>query len=436
MRLFTSGIELQTLTAEVEFDAVVGAGGLSIDTTTKRSGAASLAVSGFSSGAASAVGHRVTASSNGFVDGVSCFFRGYLCITTLPSGLNSIAGVCVSEALTDLQHTIRLDSDGTLELWADQGGAAAQSLVAAGSIVLSAGTGTWHRIEGFLKRDGTSPGAGADSYEIRVDGVTDMSGSTASFTSQIRRTVAWGANLSQEAQTTGSWRWDDFAVNDSAGTAQNSWPGAGSVAHIRPNATGEFSQTITLTGSIPAATAWEALDELPISDSVDQVSMITNCTGWAAAGSRFMVNMQPGSLAGIGASDAITLVAIGARGGNNDASGSAWIIGIQTSNGGTKAETAAIQIFGVGLIYTHARAQPRAPFTNYTDPDGAAWTPATVDSLQIGQRASDATPDYNVMAMWAIVEYVPAAVGGRTTKNTRSHPLGVRSGMGFRKAAA
>ena len=51
------------------------------------------------------------------------------------------------------------------------------------------------------------------------------------------------------------------------------------------------------------------------------------------------------------------------------------------------------------------------PITAYTDPDGAAWTNTTLDSMQIGYKLTTAPGTagrrIDVTTIWAYVDYTP-----------------------------
>jgi hypothetical protein len=54
---------------------------------------------------------------------------------------------------------------------------------------------------------------------------------------------------------------DDFAINDDTGTFENTEPGPGKIALVKPN--GDNSVTWTKDGSAPAATNFEGVDDVP-----------------------------------------------------------------------------------------------------------------------------------------------------------------------------
>lgn len=83
---------------------------------------------------------------------------------------------------------------------------------------------------------------------------------------------------------------------------------------------------------------------------------------------------------------------------------------IMKTSGGTKSQSAGI-IPNSTTWKTNQNATPWTyPLTLYFDPDGAAWTQSTLDTLQAGiLNTQTTTPRCDVSDVWALVEYVPAA---------------------------
>ena len=112
-RLWDTGCELQSVTSGVEWDTTTGSP--TIDTTTKRSGAASLRCN--PSAATAFVRHNIggTVGTNNF------YFRFYLYIVTSTDALDTI--FMVRDDFPSANMTIRLNSNRTLELWNEDDGA-------------------------------------------------------------------------------------------------------------------------------------------------------------------------------------------------------------------------------------------------------------------------------------------------------------------------
>jgi hypothetical protein len=128
------------------------------------------------------------------------------------------------------------------------------------------------------------------------------------------------------------------------------------------------------------------------------------------------VGVENSSVAGIGASDAITLVQVGTRDTNGGGTTSNRNARLKSQASGTVL-SGPNNSLNSSTWWTNARTSTNGvapyPITSYVDPQaGGAWTPALLDAMQVGIRASDATPDIWVSTLWALVEYVPAVGGG------------------------
>jgi hypothetical protein len=383
-RLWTSGFELQSATAAVEWQVVGGSPAIS--TSIKRSGAASLQISGLASGTPKFVLQRVNTTFSAYV------VRFYLYYVTLPSAENTIFTFVNGITITAPSLNIRLQTDGSLKLYSDA------TVIGSASSALSANT--WYRIEVRYSED---PAPGSQIGSARVDGSDFASSSALTLTDM--QSIVLGGNLRSEAQTQGEWYVDDVAFNDSLGANQNSYPGAGSVVYMRPDATGD-NNSGTLGGSAPAATTWESLDETTPNDGTDFVSFsnIANVLD---------VNCASAATAGIGASDTVTLVQVGLRWNATTAAACSSQLRIKSQASGTTA-TGTLTTTAVTAWHINDDTTPRNyKLTSYADPQaGGSWTPSLLDSMQIGIQTNDVTPNPEFSALWAVVDYVPAVGGG------------------------
>jgi hypothetical protein len=363
-------------------------------TTTKRSGAYALRINGLVSGARLGLEQRFLGS---VVD--SCYSRFYLYVSTFPSAKNTI--FTIAGNTLSLRSGIMLENNGALTAIGNIG--TTEHTSAAGVIT----SGAWHRVE-FYQNVTTN------QLIVRVDGVDVLDFSDYDVTLGTQFAMI-GGNLQQEAQTTGEWFFDDVALNDTTGTTQNSWCGEGSIVHVHPNAAGDFSEG-TLTG---AATRWEAVGDVA-PDTTTYVLMVANGSSWGVA-DRLMVGCESAASRGIGASDAITFVAVGAMVNNLSASGSQFVVAVESQASGTRADGAARTFLSSTDRYVvngYQDSNRNYTLYSYTDPQsGGAWTPALIDSMQIGIRGPDANPDFRVTKLWALVEFVASA------PTTKARPL-------------
>lgn len=274
-----------------------------------------------------------------------------------------------------------------------------------GTITL--GTNTWYVIE--FKVDATQS-AGSDIIEVKVDEVAQITNTGLTLTTG-QDVIFFGGNLSDETATTGEWYFDDLAFNDNAGSVQNSYPGAGQIKHLKPNAAGDVAEG-SAGGSVPAATGWQSVDEETPNDGTDYWNLADPSTG-ATDADRLQVNLEASGLT----NETIVLAAVGARIGNDGSANSSFALGIKSQASGTIVEGSTITFVGAGGTFvTHDDSSLNFNYklTIYTDPQsGGALTPALLDTTQLCIRAPDATPDVRVTAIWLLVEYLIPDTGNR-----------------------
>jgi hypothetical protein len=376
-RLWTSGFELQTLTDGVEWTSIASTP--TISTAVKRSGAASMRVSSLASGTRK--GHRyqfAAANGNG-----PYFFRFYFRADTLPSAANTVMELLSTAPAMVVR--LFLNSDGTLQLGDEDG--------TIGSPSAAVATGNFeHRIEIEFNRTGSS---GSHVLKARLNGVEFAAATNRALSTGVA-IFRLGGNLSAEAQTTGDWYFDDIAINDSTGGDQNSYPGPGRVIHLNPNASGDANAWLDTAGSAGTANNYTLVDET-IPDTADFVQSVT-------LNAEDLYNF---SASGIQATDRVNLVAVGGRFANDTADATtAFKFEIEKAAGGTKSQSSAI-VPNSTTYQTNASAAPRNyPLTLYTDPDGAPWAQATLDSLQAGVLLTAAGANKaRIAAVWVLVDY-------------------------------
>jgi hypothetical protein len=123
--------------------------------------------------------------------------------------------------------SVRITSDGKLQLWND-----------VGSTQIGSDATAWWNSVGFYSIGHTvevrvNIGTGSvDSAELKIDGVTVASGSSLSISDAAL--THWDVGLIAAATEPYNWSWHDLGLNDDQGSSDNSWLG--------------FSQIIALTG--------------------------------------------------------------------------------------------------------------------------------------------------------------------------------------------
>jgi hypothetical protein len=292
------------------------------------------------------------------------------------------------------QCRITLETNRTLKL-RDAGG----TQIGSASAALNADA--WYMVE--LKTD-ASPASGSRVIEARLNGVVFATSSTQSQGNVLAYSV--GGNLASEAETQGDWYWDDVALNDGTGSFQIGYPGDGKVIHLHPNAAGDANAFATQTGG----TAGSANNWTRVSDIAPDEGASFN--GSATLNTEDLFNVDSPGWAGIGTSDIINTVLIGARVRNNTADATAALkLEVEKTSAGTIAQSTAIIPNNTGFV-TNAAASPfNYPLVTYQDPDAASWTRNTLDTMQIGYKLTAAgTNRIEVTAVWASVDFTPVNV--------------------------
>lgn len=371
-RLWSNGFELQSTTSGMEWDTTTGSP--SISTTNVHSGgAASLRCNPTAATAFIYHAFRVDAQTKTFI-------RFYLRVDTRPASDTVI--LKLEDSTPASVMSLRLSSAGTLKVWADP------SNVQVGSSSSALAIGQWYRIE-FAYDD-------ADANNLvsaRIDGVDFVTNATGDDI------AGWGRiGLGIVSSATADIYIDDVAINDTSGSDQNSYPGAGSIIHLHPNAAGDNSGG-TVTG---AATRQAALDEITPNDSTDYVTLTST-----------------GDIIDVGVEDltnaaSVTLVQVGHRASMASAAAGSVALRIKSASGGTVTSSSQV-VRNTTAWSTHDDTVNLHQYklTAYTDPTtGTAWTVTGTNSIanmQIGLSSTDVTPNPSVTALWALVEYIYSA---------------------------
>lgn len=383
--MWTCGFELQSATALVETQDVNTVGGApTISTSIHRGGAASLRVT--PTAGTSYVEHQLT---SGVV--MRTFHRFYLYIAALPAADCNIFGIGQSGYFPGM---IRLRTDGSLILRDDQ------TATDLGSATSALSLNQWYRIEADFNDVTGTITAGTSAFKLYVDGtlVSDQLCSNINGFSRVRAGALQSAN-SLDIYI------DDIAVNDTSGTAQTGLPGPGTVVHLRPAGAGDNNLFATVVGGTAgAANNYTRVSEIAPDDA-------TSYNATVATGTTTIDDFAVSSptTAGIGASDAITLVAVGARIGSNATTAASIVTRIKGQAAGTVSESASTSV-NVNGWSTHKAAVPRLyQLTTYANPQtSTAWTRATLATAQIGYRSNvSQTTARRISTLWALVEYVP-----------------------------
>lgn len=379
-RIWSSGFELQTLSNFVEVGSSLGSPGgtgASIDTTIKRSGAASLRINP-SSVTTAYVEHRLG-------DFTEFYVRLYLYIATAPTASTKILTVVDENAPAEVVGLL-LNTDRTLQAL----DVTSDTDIGSPSSPLS--TGTWYRIEMYVDTSTTTW-----HITARVDGVEFVDTDYSAGGSGALNGFIFGALKRTAGTHSADLYFDDIAINDTTGTAQTSWPGAGSIVHMQPNAAGDNNNA--------SSGDYSSIDEVTPDDATTYAVLNDN-------GDILDVNLESSSNAGIGSSDTISLVQVGSRDASVSAATATYVQRIKSQASGTVLEggTCTHNDTTYKTVGTGEGGLFGYQLTSYVDPQaGGAWTPALLDDTQIGVRATDANPDIRLTTLWLLVEYVPAS---------------------------
>lgn len=368
-RLWSCGFELQSATAAVEFEAVSGVP--TISTTTKRGGLASLRFNTAASEIFVTHTYDVTAQTD------DIWARAYIYIASAPNVQISI--LLFRDVTSGNICNIRMNTDRTLELWDEQGG------VQRGSDSSAIPLNTWTRVELAYLR-GTD-----DTCVGYIDGVSFASGATG--VNKDANILRFGILGSSTADI----YFDDIAVNDSGGTAENSLPGEGQIVHMQPDASGDNAATFGTFADIDEITP----DDTNTFIDLDTATTIAD------------YNCESSSNAGIGSSDTIKVVEVGVRIREEVSTVTSYQLRLKSAASGTTSTSTASD---AGNTTWRTNPTGTTSFTHrlvsYTDPTtGVAWTPTgtnSLDNMQIGVASLDAD-DIDVSTLWALVEHIPGS---------------------------
>lgn len=372
-RLWSSGFELQSLVTGVETGSLVNSS-VAISTDIKRSGAASMRFNPNSTLTYYTYNYSLASPT------VDHYFRFYLYIATAPA--QNTEDIFHIQEDASMTASIRLNNNRTLELW-DEG---TTTPVQLGSDSSALDLATWYRIE--LAYDYI----GAADYTVTayIDGVQFATGDDVGGTIDQPYRVRFGVVSSQ----TDDLYFDDMAINDSTGTVQTGLPGAGSIVHLWPDSAGD-TDTSTSTPD-----GWQQVDESPTPDDDTSVAWLDD------NGDMLDVNFQSSASAGINSYDNITLVQGGIRTKAAISSSQNWQLGFKSQSNGT-VQSGTLTTHNDTAWQTNTGVAPRNySLTSYVDPQGGgALTSTLLDTMQLRASTTDASPDFGISTLWALVEY-------------------------------
>lgn len=206
-------------------------------------------------------GNPIVTSPSGF-NLASSYFRVYFRLEAAPSALMSIIQLLGPSSAGIVR--ISLSSSRTLQLL----NMVDASAIGPASAALA--LDTWYRLEIQL-----TVGAGTGSAEFRIDGETIGSGTSLDLGSANLDYIRFMESDSGDA----TYYLEDAALNDTNGSSQNSWPGAGNSAQFAPNGDG----TLNSWGSEGTSPHYDSADDWPgVADDDSTYLLAPNKTDAAA----------------------------------------------------------------------------------------------------------------------------------------------------------
>lgn len=258
--------------------------------------------------------------------------------------------------------SIRLNSTLTLELWDEQAGAQR----GADSSALSANT--WYLI-------GLRYNRAAGTCALYINDMTSSVASGVCSATLLSDTIRIGSIDAFTHDIT----FADIIVTDSSGASMTGFAGDVKLQYFTPTGAGEVNSFATQTGGVAgAANNFTRVNEVTPDDA-------TSFNGSSTLNEEDLFDVTD-SQSDVGV---VSAVVVGGRFKNStaDATG-AFRFEIEKTNGGTKTQSGAI-IANSTTFRTNVPAAtlPKSyPIIIYVDPDAAAWTKTTLDSMRIGYK--------------------------------------------------
>ena len=381
-RLFTTGFETRWLSNNGEMEETCAGAPFSMDTSVFRTGTASLKF------LRSSAGTGVCGKRTAFASENALYTRFYLNISSPPGAQTAIMfyednnGGDMSGVDLTTSNTLQMTYRNTGGTWTD-----------VGTPSVSLSNNTWYRVELYTLCSNTTQ----ITIELRLNG-------TLVATATQPDAICGGTNILRETfgsrtSTTGTWYFDDIAINDDDGTNQNSWPEQGKIVNLfLDGAAGDNNNALSGT--------CVDVDDNPTTDSATTVAVLDD-------NNDILDCAVEDPTAKISINDTIKVVHVGYVEAASSATSGSLAARVKSASGGTVS---------TGSTQTHDDTSYRWPvgdpptnrpfsLTSYTDPTtSVGWAVTGTNSLsnmQIGVTSIDADPDMSVSQIAAVVEFVP-----------------------------
>lgn len=362
-----------------------------------RSGLYSMMVTNPVASTRTGMGYQFASSNN---DG-PFWMRVYFKWINLPSNSNTVFNVGAATIASNVQQ-VKLIPSGALEFYTNGQFAARSNF--------SLSSNTWYRLEFYFDR---TPAAGSEQEEFRIydDATTPTLLYSVLYTNLTIpagiQGCGMGGNLNGEGVSNPmKICFDDFAVNNSAGSFQNGWVGNGKIIHLQPDGN-DGATTWEIGGTTPAASNVLGINEIFPNDAFN-FNMSSNN---ANSVEDFTLIDTPAEL---GSSDIINTVGVAPRYAGvlaADANKS-LNLRIKASAGGT-TETASAGAPPNASWRTYNRAGRNYTIMTYDLPGASTtpWTKSTLDTAVAGYSLNPTgsnTGSNLVSTLWMSIDFTPA----------------------------
>ena len=384
-RIFTANAELQTVAGHIEDPNLAITGTVAIVTASPISGRASYGIP-----FTDATFDNIQAVNFSGALSADYWARGRIQVSSLPANVTALMSILNTSSGVMMQ--IQCDTAGHL-LVIDQTGAN----IATSTFTVTPGTAYCVELH-FNSGNGTQ---GTGTIEAKINGATIASVvGTANTGTLVYKYVEWGKTGSNNPGIT-QILYDDLAVNDSTGAAQNSWCGLGRDILLTPTA--DSSNTGFSVAGGGSTNLYGAADTLPPTGVAQASATATSQIQDAASNTtdNYVATLQTPTAAGVPAGSTIVLAQGIVSHGNSTTTSRTDGVSVASNpviaeaTGTTGATAAAAWPTGWTTLRTAVSYAP-------------SMTLGTAPTIKF--RKATASTDVSMAALLALlVEYVPAA---------------------------
>jgi len=286
----------------------------------------------------------------------------YFRFATIPASNDEEMFVSASSGAVD-KLVVRINSAGKLVAYDS-----AASSLGTGTTVLS--SGTWYLID-------VKCGTGASAaWEVRINGVSELSGSTANLGVANNASVIFGKHTNKNGNTV-DYFFDDAAWDDAA------YPGAQQTTVLVPNANGNYQAWSIGAGS---GSHYQVVDEIPLNSDTDYLV----ATALNQAETEAFTDTATAGITGT--VNAVKIVTLNKRVGSNGT------ITVRARSGSTDSDNAA-------TTTSTSQYAGRMRFMTTDPATSSAWTLSGVDGLEGGLVEKDGTNLTRMSAVYAMVNW-------------------------------